>query len=112
MSTKSKNPITHINTIPPPLKNGYTIYTKTGCAYCTLAKQLLTESKHTIYSCDEIYLEDKTLFFEFMQEYTKKSHKTFPLIFNNGEFVGGYSEIKAQFDLNQRWIEIKSNQIK
>jgi glutaredoxin len=114
MTTKSMNPIknTTINTIPEPLKKGYTIYTKTGCYYCTLAKQLLYTSKHTIYICDDLYLKDNDAFFNYMQEYTKKSHKTFPLIFNNGEFVGGYSEIKAQFDLNQTWIEIKQNKNK
>jgi len=61
-------------TIPPPLRKGYTIYI-----------------------CDDLYLEDKETFFDSMQEYTKKSHKTFPIIFNNGEFIGGYSEVNALF---------------
>ena len=102
--TKDKltNNTTSRYTIPSPLKKGYTIYTKTGCAYCTLAKQLLTSSKHMIYLCDDLYIEDKDAFFNSMQEYTKRSHKTFPLIFNNGEFMGGYSEVKAIFDLEQK----------
>ena len=110
MTSKSKNPSKTTNTIPPPLKKGYTIYAKSGCAYCTLAKQVLASSTQTIYMCDNLYLEDNTLFFEFMQEYTKISHKTFPLIFNNGEFIGGYKEIKSQFDLDQQGSTI--NKIK
>ena len=82
-----------INIVKPQMK-GYTIYTKNGCAYCNLAKQLLNIYKPIIIGCDEIYLDNKTVFFEKMMEYTKTPHKTFPIIFFNGHFIGGYSEIK------------------
>ena len=81
-------------TIIKPNAKGYTIYTKSGCAYCNLAKQLLNKHSHIIIDCDEIYLDNKNVFFEKMMEYTKISHKTFPIIFFNGQFIGGYSEIK------------------
>lgn len=81
-------------TIPQPQKKGYTIYTRNGCEYCKLTKQLLQPTIHTIVDCNNLYLDNKDRFFEKMAEYTKKSHKTFPIIFYNAEFVGGYSEIK------------------
>ena len=81
--------------IPIPSKKGYTIYTKNGCAYCNLAKQLLHKYEPTIIDCNELYLDNKTEFFEKMQGYTKKIHKTFPLIFQDGRFIGGYIEINA-----------------
>ena len=81
--------------IPIPSKKGYTIYTKNGCAYCNLAKQLLNKYNPTIIDCNELYLDNKTEFFETMHGYTKKIHKTFPLIFKDGIFIGGYSEINA-----------------
>ena len=86
--------ITKPITIPIPQKKGYTIYTKDGCAYCNLAKQLLNIYTPTIIDCNDLYLDNKTGFFEKMMDYTKKTHKTFPLIFHNGAFIGGYSEIK------------------
>jgi len=81
--------------IPKPAKKGYTIYTKNGCAYCNLAKQLLNKYSPAIFDCNELYLDNKTSFFETMQSYTKKTHKTFPLIFKDGIFIGGYSEINT-----------------
>jgi glutaredoxin len=46
------------------LSNEFTIYSKSGCFYCSKAKTLLKEKKleHTIINCDEYILEDKEIF--------------------------------------------------
>ncbi len=88
--------------IPAPHKKGYTIYTKNGCYYCNLAKQQLYYTKHTIYICDDLYLDNKLAFFEKMEQYTKIVHKTFPIIFLDGEFIGGFSELKNKLSLEEK----------
>lgn len=79
--------------IEPALK-GFTIYSKSGCPNCTLIKKFIKE-KHFFLSeinCDEYILEDKEKFLQFIEQKTSKSIKVFPMVFYEGNFVGGYSE--------------------
>lgn len=76
-----------------PQENGYTIYSKQDCTFCIKAKKLLDDDKHTyttIY-CDDILLNKRIEFLNFMAQYT--SQKTFPFIFYNETFIGGYQEL-------------------
>jgi len=76
-----------------PQENGYTLYTKQDCTYCTKAKKLLDndEVTYTTINCDEILLKNRIEFLTMMGEYTDQ--KTFPYVFYNGQFIGGYQEL-------------------
>jgi glutaredoxin len=77
-----------------PASNNYTIYTKSGCPNCTKVKKLLeSESeKPLIVDCDDWLIEDKPAFLEFIREKAGKECKTFPMVFHNGKFLGGFDE--------------------
>jgi len=82
--------------IENPTSEGYTIYSKSGCINCTKIKNLLKEKQLFFIEiqCDEYLFENKENFLLFIKEKAKKEHKTFPIIFFNGEFIGGYNEAK------------------
>jgi glutaredoxin len=73
-----------------PSQRGYTIYTKKQCVYCDRAKELLQNETITLYSCDDIEYRDDFLIH--MDTITGKIHRTFPFIFHNGVFIGGYDD--------------------
>ena len=77
-----------------PVPKGYTIYTKSGCSFCQKLKSLLTdlEIPYVVIDCDK-YLETREEFLEFIKITAKKEYKTFPMVFYDGMFVGGYMEI-------------------
>jgi glutaredoxin len=87
----------------PPLDEGYTVYSKSGCINCTKIKKLLLEKKIFFLDvqCDEFLLEDKEQFLLFINEKAQKECKTFPMIFYNGEFVGGYNEVKINIEKSE-----------
>lgn len=76
-----------------PQEKGYTIYTKYDCSYCLKAKKLLDDDKftYTTIYCDDILSNNRIEFLNFMSQYTEQ--KTFPFIFYNGTFIGGYTEL-------------------
>jgi glutaredoxin len=80
-----------------PTTNNYTIYTKSGCPNCTKVKKFLESEneKPLIIDCDEWLIEDKHAFLEFIREKAGKECKTFPMVFYNGEFLGGFDETKV-----------------
>jgi glutaredoxin len=77
-----------------PSINGFTIYSKSGCFNCSKIKKLLKE--HNIVfveiDCDDYLVENRDNFLSFIQNKTSKSDNTFPIIFNDGNFIGGYAE--------------------
>jgi glutaredoxin len=83
-----------------PLQNGFTIYSKSGCFNCTKVKKLLTEKNNVfvVIDCDEYIIEDKEKFLLFINERANKEYKTFPMVFNNGVFVGGFNETQEYFN--------------
>ena len=76
--------------------NSYTIYTKSGCHNCTKVKNLLKNEKNKLLliDCDDYLIENKTEFLEFMKNKIGKEWKTFPMVFDNNIFIGGFDEIK------------------
>lgn len=77
-----------------PLQRGFTIYSKSGCIMCSKVKNLLQEKFlfFQVVDCDEYLIEDKDAFLAFIQERTGKSYRQFPMVFNDGKFIGGYEE--------------------
>lgn len=71
-----------------------TIYTKNGCAYCTMAKDLLTRK-------GEEYIE-KLLDRDYNIDTFKSIYpfaKTFPLILDeNNEVIGGFDQLKKKYE--------------
>ncbi len=77
-----------------PHLNGFTIYSKSGCHNCSKIKKLLTE-KHLFFlevQCDEYLIEEKDNFLSFIENKIGKPWTTFPIIFYDGKFIGGYNE--------------------
>jgi len=89
-----------------PEKKGYTIYSKSGCANCVKVKLLIKE-KHLlckVVDCDEYILEDKESFLSFIKQeifkgvMEKETTLFFPIVFNEGKYIGGYNETREQID--------------
>ena len=79
---------------------GYTIFTKSNCTYCTKVKELLqtVQDVHFI-NCDDIPKED---LIKFLESKTTQTIRTYPMVFLNGKYIGGYQDTKTffEFDLN------------
>jgi len=77
-----------------PLDKGFSIYSKPNCINCIKVKKLLKDNKEEFKEimCDEYLLESKEEFLEFIKKRIKKECKIFPIVFFNGEFIGGYDE--------------------
>ena len=83
-----------------PFPTGFTIYSKSGCPNCNKVKLLLKEKNllFSIIDCDEYILENKDFFLLFIKELINKEWKTFPIVFDNGKFIGGYQETQKYID--------------
>lgn len=83
-----------------PLETGFTVYTKKDCSYCVKVKKLLFD-KQIFYLdivCDEFLSKDKEGFLLFIKETANKEYRTFPMVFNDGKFLGGFTETQEYFD--------------
>jgi glutaredoxin len=80
--------------IPEPKNNQFTIYSKSGCPNCIKVKKLLQEKQiiFTVIDCDEFILENKETFLQFIHNLAKKEYKFFPMVFDNGHFIGGFTD--------------------
>lgn len=83
-----------------PTSNDFTIYSKSGCKYCDMVKDLLTKNKldFKVIDCDDYLVEDRQGFLLFINSCAKKDTGGFPKVFRDGEFVGSYKETKALVD--------------
>ena len=89
--------------VPHPANHSYTIYSKSGCLYCTKARVLL-QNEHIpplVVNCDKFLLENKEEFLNHMKNLIGREYKTLPMIFKNGIFVGGYTDTKKDYDQNE-----------
>ena len=85
-----------------PSETTYTVYTKSGCGYCTKVKELFMQDRiyYEEINCDE-YLKDKETkesFLEFIQTITNIEYRTFPMVFIKGQFIGGFTETKKKLE--------------
>jgi glutaredoxin 3 len=77
-----------------PSDAGFTIYSKSGCPNCLKVKALLKEKniKFKLINSDDYIIEDKENFLNYIKQISKTEVKTFPMIFYDKEFIGGYIE--------------------
>lgn len=78
-------------------KSGYTIYTKSGCKYCDKVKNRFPHAYFI--NCDK-YLENKESFLNFIDTLTDAKPRTFPMVFVDSKYKGGYDDTKLQFNMN------------
>jgi glutaredoxin len=83
-----------------PNEKDFTIYSRSGCHYCTKVKQLLKSKSYNFFmvDCDEYILEDRESFLNYMKSLTNIEIKGFPMVFHNKNFIGGYIETKDFID--------------
>lgn len=87
-----------------PLLEGYTIYTKSKCGYCTKAKEILPEDSHVI-NCDEYLKERRDAFLEMIDHASGQTPRTFPMVFLDGSFIGGHAETAKHLEELAAFIE-------
>ena len=58
-----------------------------------------------IIDCDDYIIEDKWSFLQFIEKMTKREYKLFPMVFYNGEFIGGFYETKEFYDKEMSFFE-------
>ena len=90
--------------VPHPASDSYTIYSKSSCLYCTKAKGLLQNERvpPLVVNCDEFLLENKQEFLNLMKSLIGYEYRTFPMIFKNGRFIGGYNKTKEFYEESKR----------
>ena len=90
-----------------PKSNQYTIYSKSGCSYCTKVKNMLKEMDQTfsVVDCDDYILDWKKEFLLYIKLLADKEWKTFPMVFDGKKFIGGYCEtvehLERTLDFNE-----------
>jgi len=80
--------------IEKPQEKGFTIYCKSACKNCVKVKTFLSE-KNILFNaidCDDYIIEDKEQFIVYIQAITNNKYKQFPIVFNDGIFIGEYLE--------------------
>ncbi len=76
-----------------PTKKGYFIYSKSDCPACVEAKKLLPEAISV--NCDEYLKGDVDEFLDYVWSLCgDKYPRTFPMIFNDGHYVGNLSDVQ------------------
>jgi glutaredoxin len=77
-----------------PSLTGFTVYSKSGCSNCIIVKKIIKEKNFLLQeiNCDEYILEDKDEFLNFIESIVGHNHKTFPIVFYEGEYVGGLND--------------------
>lgn len=67
-----------------------TVYSKTSCAYCALAKQILNDRGLAFHEIDITAKPDTA-----RELVAKTGQRTVPQIYIGGQFIGGYAELAA-----------------
>ena len=84
-----------------PEKNTYTIYSKSGCPKCIKVKHFLhgVNVAPTIVDCDEYIIENREEFLKFIETHAGTAVKVFPMVFYDGEYIGGYEETEKHYNM-------------
>lgn len=76
------------------VEHGYTILTKEGCKWCTKVKELLPEAHYILCDVPPAPSEERNEFFREIDALSGTAPRTFPMVFYNRKFVGGYVQAK------------------
>jgi glutaredoxin len=63
-----------------------------------LAYPLTPDGRPLLVDCDDYLVENKEDFLLFIQQMAGKEYKTFPMIFHNGNFLGGFTDTKEYYE--------------
>jgi len=76
------------------IDKGFTIFSKSNCKFCVNVKQLLDRFGYKEVNCDEFLLdvEMKEEFLNKIKEKCGKEYRTFPMVFDGLEFIGGFTD--------------------
>ena len=81
-----------------PSKTKFTIYTKSRCPFCIKAKMLLNGYDPLIIDCDEYLENDLDGFLAYMEKIIGRPYRMFPMIFHNGNFLGGFTDTQQYME--------------
>jgi len=85
-----------------PSNTGITVYTKSQCRFCDQLKLLLLDSWFEPICwvpADDYILTSREEFLNFIDSLTPgQNHHTFPIVFYNGIFIGGFRE-------TSKWVQ-------
>jgi len=86
------------------------VLSKTNCVYCTKVKELLNSVNMPFFEYDCTYLleneESKQLFLRQIQQLVNKKYNTFPMVFIEGQFIGGYIDVGAYLEKQNAFMGI------
>ena len=82
----------------PTTPSLYTVYTKSNCPYCEKIKILMDEYGENVnyITCDEWLITKRILFLNIMRVKTQKDEITFPIVFFEGNYLGGFNEYEMK----------------
>ena len=83
-----------------PKQTGFTIYSKSGCNNCLIAKNFLSmrSIEFNVINCDDYLIENRDGFITFINTIAKQPTGNFPKIFKDGNYIGSYKETKELVD--------------
>lgn len=83
--------------LPEPVPHTITVYTKSNCSNCDKLKAYLIKNSFIYQTIDcDPYLEDeemKNCFLTQMHYYSGKKIKSFPMVFYDCRYIGGYYDL-------------------
>ena len=85
-----------------PSNQGWTIYTKSKCEFCVKVKDLLNLHNCLVETIEsDKYIETFLLKMNFLSDIKDLigfEYYTFPIVFLNGKFIGGFVDTQKYFD--------------
>jgi glutaredoxin len=102
---------------PEPSLVSYTVYSKSGCPNCTKVKVLIEGEDEdiwkddntylTVYECNEYLKESREEFMNFMDKRAHTKITSFPIVFFNGEYIGGFAETKKFMEKRNAFADLQ-----
>ena len=76
------------------LSSGFTILTKENCKWCTRVKELVPNAQFILCNVPQAPSKERAEFLRAVDELSGTTPRTFPMVFYNKTFVGGFQETK------------------